>query len=225
MDTQAKLPDSTLPFASYQTNNDPTAAQYGVLTEAYDWFNASLFDGRLPPCLITLRANRSEYGFFSGNRFGTKLGDDVIDEIALNAKHFQPSTTEDILSTLVHEMVHLEQHHFGTPSRGGYHNREWGALMKRVGLYPSSTEKPGGKETGQRVSHYIIEGGPFSVSSAELIATGFSIKYVDLQKHREKTPSKVKYCCVSCDARAWAKPNTNLVCGDCQNVMSVGGAL
>ena len=26
---------------------------------------------------------------------------------------------------LVHEMAHLQQHHFGKPSRMSYHNKEW----------------------------------------------------------------------------------------------------
>jgi hypothetical protein len=29
------------------------------LQQAYDHFNAALFDGKLPPCLITLRAQRA----------------------------------------------------------------------------------------------------------------------------------------------------------------------
>ena len=54
-------------------------------------------------------------------------------------------------------MTHLEQHHFGQPSRNGYHNKQWAELMKSVGLFPSDTAQPGGKETGQRGGE--IEGG------------------------------------------------------------------
>jgi len=57
-------------------------------------------------------------------------------------------------------MCHLEQHHFGKPS-GAYHNKEWAKMMHAVGLMPSNTGKPGGKQTGQTVSHYIVTGGPF----------------------------------------------------------------
>jgi hypothetical protein len=56
----------------------------------------------------------------------------------------------------VHEMVHVWQHAFGKPSAGGYHNKQWAAKMKAVGLQPSSTGYVGGKETGQRVTHYVI---------------------------------------------------------------------
>ena len=72
----------------------------------------------------------------------------------------------DILGTLVHEMCHQWQHELGNPSRSGYHNKEWGNKMKEVGLYPSSTGQPGGRQTGQQVSHFIVEGGAFDVAFA-----------------------------------------------------------
>jgi hypothetical protein len=33
--------------------------------------------------------------------------------------------------------------------------------MKEIGLQPSTIGQPGGKETGQSVTHYIIPGGAF----------------------------------------------------------------
>ena len=107
-------------------------------------------------------------------------------------------------------------------SRSGYHNKEWGTLMKRVGLYPSNTGQPGGKETGQSVSHYIIDGGPFSIACRALIETGFMIEYADIWRDGEKKESeknKAKYTCEGCGFNAWAKPNGNLICGDCSQQM------
>ena len=34
-------------------------------------------------------------------------------------------------------------------------------MMEAVGPYPERYGAPGGKETGQKVSHYIAAGGPF----------------------------------------------------------------
>ena len=104
--------------------------------------------------------NRS-YGYFWGQRFATRDGVEIYDEIALNPRHFKNRTTEQTLSTLVHEMVHLWQHHFGKPSRSAYHNRQWAAMMKEVDLFPSTTGEPGGRQTGQTCSHYIIPSGTF----------------------------------------------------------------
>src|ERR1700743_3451365 len=102
---------------------DPTRTTYQGLTEAYDFFNTRLFGGRLPRCLITMQRQKKAYGYFAGGRFGTVDGAEITDEIALTPAHFRSRTTEESLSTLVHEMTHLEQHHFGKPTRNGYHNK------------------------------------------------------------------------------------------------------
>ena len=94
----------------------------------------------------------------------SKDGKEVTDEIALNPSHFRDRSTEQSLSTLVHEMTHLEQHHFGKPSRAGYHNKQWAGMMKAVGLIPSDTGAPGGKEVGQKVTP--LHRGRRRVSSA-----------------------------------------------------------
>ena len=101
------------------------------------------------------------------------------DEIALNPTNFHSRSVTDILSTLVHEMVHLQCQHEGKSCRGGYHDRQWGKAMKEIGLYPSNTGMPGGKETGQQMSHYPISGGPFAVACMSLLATGFTLSFAD----------------------------------------------
>ena len=40
--------------------------------------------------------------------------------------------------------------------------------MKEIGLQPSTTGEPGGKETGQSVTHYILPGGPYATAYAKL---------------------------------------------------------
>ena len=104
-------------------SDNPTLKTYDGLNRAYAFFNDRLFAGELPACLVTLQRAKKAYGYFAGGRFGSKDGKTVTDEIALNPSHFRNRTTEQSLSTLVHEMVHLWQHHFGKPSRAGYHNK------------------------------------------------------------------------------------------------------
>lgn len=200
----------------------PTQDTYQALTTAYDFFNERLFGNRLPRCLITMQRRQSAFGYFSGERFGTPDGKEVTDEIALNPSHFRERTTPQTLSTLVHEMTHLEQHHFGHAPKRPYHNREWAALMHGVGLHPSSTGQPGGKETGRRVSHYILPGGAFDLACQDLIAGGFALRYVELagdQKKAARAASRIKYICTDCELSAWGKPAINLVCGECQKQM------
>ena len=103
--------------------NNPTRRTYKTLDDAYRFFNLRLFGGALPGCLITMQRSQQAYGYFAGGRFGSVDGAEVTDEIALNPSHFHKRTVEQSLSTLVHEMTHLQQHHFGKPSRAGYHNK------------------------------------------------------------------------------------------------------
>ena len=56
-------------------------------------------------------------------------------------------------------MVHLWQHHFGERPRKAYHDKQWAAKMREIGLIPTATGELGGKETGQKMSHLIDETG------------------------------------------------------------------
>ena len=205
---------------------NPTTVTYSGFTEAYDFFNERLFDNRLPGCLITMQRKHGAHGYFSNKRFGTRDATEITDEIALNPAHFKPRSTEQIFSTLVHEMCHLEQYHFGHPSRGGYHNREWAELMRRIGLMASSTGNEGGKQTGQRMTHYIEHGGPFEEACRELIENGHEIRYVELSDptvRKKKAESKSKYTCDQCDQNAWGKPDLKLRCDHCDVPMRIVG--
>jgi predicted SprT family Zn-dependent metalloprotease len=199
-----------------------TSHEYAGLEGAYDWFNQRLFAGTLPPCLITLQRKARSRGYFATDRFGHRRETQVVmDELALNPDTFQDRSDKDILSTLVHEMCHCWQRHCGTPSRTGYHNKEWAQTMVRVGLMPSDTGEPGGKETGQRVSHYILAGGPFDQAADALLATGFRLNWqsLALERQESKARSKTKFTCPSCGQNAWARPDASLVCGECEEPM------
>lgn len=157
----------------------PTEEAYAELQQAYDHFNSRLFNGQLPGALLTLQREKDTFGYFSRNRFvGRKLGDKV-DEIAMNPSYFAVVPLVEVLQTLVHEMVHQWQHHFGKPGRSRYHNHEWAEKMQKVGLMPSHTGQPGGRKVGDRVADYAIEGGLFLQACQDLIAGQFSVTWLD----------------------------------------------
>lgn len=194
-----------------------TQAEYATFQKAYDFFNAELFAGILPNVLVTLQRHARAYGYFGAERFVGRASEEVTHELALNPDHFG-RTDEAILSTLAHEMCHVWQHVHGTPPRKSYHDKEWAAKMKAVGLQPSSTGAPGGKETGQHVSHYVIAGGAFAAAFAKLQASGFTLRWqsrTDDPERKAKTASKTKYTCPECGQNAWAKPGAMLICGVC----------
>lgn len=163
----------------------PTQTTYEELQTAFEHFNDALFDGQLPFCLITLQREKKTYGYFSSERFVSRDGE-TTDEIAMNPTYFAVCPPEEIMQTLVHEMVHLWQHHYGKPGRRGYHNKEWAQKMEDLGLMPSSTGKPGGAKTGDRMADYIIEGGPFEEACQQLLTNNFRISWADRFPARER---------------------------------------
>ncbi len=171
-----------------------------------------------PDCLITLQRKRGARGYFWGAIFAARTGDGATDEIAMNPETFNRTDTE-ILSTLVHEMAHLWQHHHGQPTRNGYHNKQWAAKMRALGLVPSHTGQPGGKPTGQSMTHYIDPAGPFAAEAARLISGGFRLRWQaeadSAAAGRAAKKNKTKYTCGDCGQNAWAKPDARLICGDC----------
>lgn len=156
----------------------PTQEAYAELQQAFDHFNTHLFDGMLMPPMFTMPREHRCFGFCSKQRFVSRSGI-LVDEMAMNPAYFAVRPIRATLSTLVHEMVHTWQFHYGTPGRRGYHNREWAAKMKAIGLQPSHTGQPGGKETGERMTHYIIDGGPFDQVCEALLTQAFTLSWMD----------------------------------------------
>ena len=219
----------------------PTMIQYSEFDKAYDYLNGALFGGELPKILVTFSRKPRMLGYYSPDRWErTNNPEDLAGEISFNPESFESRTAEDVLSTLAHEMAHAWQHHFGNPSRAGYHNVQWGTKMESIGLMPSNTGAEGGGKTGQQMTHYIMTGGPFALAAADLLALGWGIQYVDragrsaaapgpgpapgkLGKGGPKgkaAPTRAKFVCPGCKAAAWGKPGLNLVCGDCQVAMA-----
>jgi hypothetical protein len=203
----------------------PTAETYGALETAYNFFNDRLFGGRLMPCLFVMQRGKSNRnGHFHAEIWQSqKVEGYAADEMSINPNTLQSRSITDLLSTLVHEMTHLEQHHSGEPSRNGYHNKEWGKLMDAVGLTPSNTGEPGGKRTGQQMTHYIEDGGPFDQACSELLETGFLIPWLSVDTTPEpkerKASTRTKFTCQGCNANAWGKPELIIHCGPCEERM------
>lgn len=199
---------------------EPTKELFGTLQNAYDYFNEHLFGSELPPCMVIIHRKRNAHGYFWGEQFNNE-SDKKLDEIALNPETMdRPNNV--LFSTLVHEMCHLWQHHFGKVSRRGYHNKQWANKMEEVGLMPSVTGKPDGKKTGQRVTHYIIDSGAYETVFNQWQGQTFDKWFTKPQmKKAVAQTSKQKFTCPDCQQNAWAKPSASLVCGDCNQPMEI----
>ena len=85
---------------------------------------------------------------------------------------------------------------------------------------PSDTGAPGGKRTGQRVSHYIIPDGAFAQAFA---LRKFAVPYFDRAGESDVTRKKRKvvYTCSCCNDKVWGKPDVQPHCGKCGLVAMV----
>jgi hypothetical protein len=202
-----------------------TPLEYSGLQEAFDHFNAELFGGKLPDIFITLQRRANTRGYFAADRFTGRTAKIGRHELALNPDTFVGRSDEDICSTLVHEQVHAWQQAFGNPSARTYHNREWAAKMKSLGLQPSSTGAVGGKETGQSMTHYIIAEGPFAKAYAKLAKTEWKLNLQSAHRPGPSggTNSKTKFSCSRCGQNAWGKPDLNVTCTPCGVRMRAAG--
>jgi hypothetical protein len=65
--------------------------------------------------------------------------------------------------------------------------------------------------------------GKFEKACAGFLARHSAVLYQDRagegEARKKKAASKTRYTCPACQANAWAKPNTHLVCGDCEEPM------
>jgi len=197
---------------------------YGKLQRAYDFFNEQLFESELPQCMITLNRKPNILGYYRKNAF-TNSENENISEIALNPDFFFGRSIKEILSTLVHEQVHLLCDFRGYVSRKGFHAKQWVDLMRGVGLQPISLKNGEDVNEGSaKLSHRIIEGDVFDTVCDKLLEEiTFDItNIVEIKEKKEKKTTKFIYICPECNEEATAKKdNWNIICGDCSVQMQV----
>lgn len=218
--------------AKKATRMKPTIEQFRKYQAAYDYFNRVLFAGQLRPCLLVFRDGKKKkggvvLGHFAWDRWANADGE-TCHEISLNPETLRRPMS-DTMGTLVHEMVHQWQQDHGDPPRTGYHDREWAAKMVEVGLIPSDTGEPGGKQTGQRMTHYTDPDGAFQKAldamPADIALPWATGETLGLAKKPapKKSRNKVKYTCPGCAANAWGKPELRIVCGECDEPFEADG--
>ena len=193
----------------------PTVAYYQELQDTADYFNKFLIHrhlaGRIPHVMITVSTQKKAHGYFPADAWHT-ANNEAIHQITLNPESLNRQPVE-AMATLAHEMVHLWQQLNGKPSRNGYHNKEWAKAMHYIGLIPSTTGLPGGKETGQRVSHYIETMGHYQETFSHLWASGWTLPLAfHPPEHKRNTPRKTTYTCTACDVTVQGKAGLVLIC-------------
>ena len=201
----------------------PTLTHYGEFQRAFSFFNERLFVSqleRVPECLIVMTRKPGSHGYLAPSRWVNALTEEPLHELALNPLTLGGRSAEDVLSTLVHEMTHAWQCSCSEkPPRKGYHNREWAEGMEAIGLIPSNNGQEGGKQTGQKMTHYIEAGGEFQRAAALLTDIGWTVPYLDVPGEKKKKISRPKYICPDCGIKTWGKSGLQLACMDCSSSM------
>jgi predicted SprT family Zn-dependent metalloprotease len=219
----------------------PTMAQFESLQKLFNHFNGPLFGGELEDVLLNLSRKGSRVlGFFAPDCWQGRSGEDKpVSEISLNPRYLGLRTPEATASTLVHEMCHLWQHLHGKAGRRGYHNKQWAQKMETVGLIASDSGLPGGRKTGERMTHYVLDDGPFSRAFARMPQDWF-LPFVEgppvfahgvarspvaeptLSDTSNSDRSKTRYSCAGCETHVWGKPGLALICGFCHLSFAIG---
>lgn len=236
--TQQTPESNSWPYDTHFKHESVTAAQYGAFDQAKGYFIKTPFEKPLPPILLTLHEHRGSGGYYSPRRWVAREGEYRTYLIA--QINISPSILllepKMLMSVLVHELVHHEQYTYGKPGRGGYHNTEFATLMHAIGLISSSTGQPGARRTGDRMSHYILEGGLFEEAynampkeyilpfkpHVELRGGHVPNRLSQIQKDA-RNKNKTKYTCLGCGTAAWGKPHLNVICGQCNTRLVIIG--
>lgn len=210
-------------MAPQEENLNVTKEQYGALQAAFDYFNKELFANKLPRIMLTFSRRSRALGFFVPSQWHTEDEKITTHEISMNPDYMQERTFEAFYSTLVHEMCHLLQEVTGEAPRRCYHNKAFASVMESIGLMTSSTGKPGGKRTGQNMTHYIIEDGPykkaFDAMPAKCRVPFIANGLLGNKKVKKSKRASVKYVCPICGAALRGNEGLNVKCCDCNEFM------
>ncbi len=101
-------------------NNSPTLYQISTLEQGFNLLNKNFFENKLPHVIINKQHNKSP-GYFLPNRWKAKKGSSEVHEINLTPS-LMIGNNKAIISTLLHEMIHLWQYCIGKAPRQGYHD-------------------------------------------------------------------------------------------------------
>ena len=86
---------------------------------------------------------------------------------------------------------------------------------------PVLDRRSGGAETGYRVSHYIVENGPFDLSYKVFEASNPPVRWGDAFTHdgEARKPKRETFVCPQCDQKVLGVPKTRVRCGWCDLLM------
>lgn len=189
-----------------------------MLQKAYDHFNHRLHGGKLYGVQFSFQPLRKALSKFKAAQI-IDSQDQLYDQIILCSNQLMSADPLKVLAAVDDGMISQNQHHSGKTGRDNYRNRERAEMAKEIGLYPSSTGAEGGKEIGDCISYYIIEGSSFQQAAQELLASGFKMAWEEIKPKSKASESNsgkhYKHICPVSDCRVYGRSykEAPLICG------------
>lgn len=190
--------------------------------------NTDIFGGQLETPVITIQSTPKAYGHVTVAKVWEVKHENQANELNIGAGTLS-RPIEEIVATMVHEMVHLENLQNGVQdtSRGGtYHNKAFKDLAEKRML---------------KIDHDQKYGWTITSVTEDLLNWCAALDLVDIQINRNegynfggmgkgivppvagKTPKKKsstrKYVCPECGQTVRATKAVNIICGDCNETM------
>ncbi len=205
-------------------------SQYNAFLEnSFQILNKVYFDSALPSVIITIQSCKKAYGYITTRKIWKRATEQYY-EINITAEYLA-RPIEEVLSTLLHEMVHLYcmvNNINDTSKNGTYHNKRFKEEAEKrdlkieyVNYYGYTKTSPTEKlievihEYGlnQSIEYYRQSESFISTGNDDDKGTGedgISVK---------RKSSTRKYICPSCKVSVRATKNLYIICGTCMVTM------
>ncbi len=205
----------------------------GELEKAFRLLNEELFDGELPTPIITVIPTPRAYAHYVPfNIWNTK--DTSKREINI-ASGTLDRPLENILASLVHEMVHMYNDCVlnlqDTSNKGVYHNTTFKREAEKHGLVVTRSDKYGYSHTepGEDLIDFLLTHN--ELREIEMCRANPSLVSVTIGTHTGNSDGAKttntgtnthhrKYICPSCGCSCRATKRINIMCMDCGEPMT-----
>ena len=202
-----------------------TSRTAGYLEKLFRTLNERYFDNTIEEPIITIQSAPRAYGHVTVAKAWRKGNGDLRHELNIAAGTLD-RPIEEIVATLLHEMVHLINLQNGVKdcSRGGtYHNRKFKAAAEACDLRIDYDPRIGWSVTSptEALIDFIISEGWADIRMSRedgCISRTPGRGSPDRTPAPPTTPKKSstrKYICPDCKMSVRATREINIICGDC----------
>ena len=187
------------------------------LEDAYRVFNREYFNGELPMVMITIQSSLKAYGHCTTKKIWAS-GSDRYYELNLSAEYLS-RPIENVLATLVHEMVHIYCMETGikdTSNNGRYHNKRFKteAEMRDLKIAYAPTIGWSVTEPTEVFIRNVKNWGLYDACENYRLGALQTDGADGTDKPRKKTSTR-KYYCPVCGNSVRATKDVNILCMDC----------